>query len=86
VVGEGGGPIIDGIEFDKKGRRVAYWLFTSHPGGVRLMTSQFASVRIPPIACCTSTASTGPVRSAACRGSRPRSRGSRTSTTSRTPS
>lgn len=47
IRGEAGGPIIDGVEFDKKGRRVAYWLFTSHPGGVRLMTTQFASVRVP---------------------------------------
>lgn len=29
---EGGARIVDGIEFDKQGRRVAYWLFTSHPG------------------------------------------------------
>jgi capsid protein len=33
IVGPSGGPIIDGVEFDKQGRRVAYWLFTSHPGG-----------------------------------------------------
>jgi lambda family phage portal protein len=42
-----GGPIIDGVEFDKQGRRVAYWLFTSHPGGQRLMTTRFESVRVP---------------------------------------
>lgn len=47
IVGPGGGPIYSGIEFDKFGRRVAYWLFTSHPGGLRLQTTQFASVRVP---------------------------------------
>lgn len=26
------GPIIQGVEFDKRGRRVAYWLFEQHPG------------------------------------------------------
>jgi len=29
---EGGGRIIQGVEFDTNGRRVAYWLFSSHPG------------------------------------------------------
>lgn len=46
----GGGPIIDGIEFDTQGRRVAYWLYSSHPGapGVqRLMATRFESVRVP---------------------------------------
>lgn len=28
-----GGQVMDGIEYDAQGRRVAYWLFTSHPGG-----------------------------------------------------
>lgn len=42
-----GGKVIDGVEFDKQGRRVAYWLFTSHPGGQRLMTTKFESVRTP---------------------------------------
>lgn len=40
-----GGAIVDGVEFDKLGRRVAYWLFTSHPGG-RLPTARFESVRV----------------------------------------
>jgi lambda family phage portal protein len=31
--GEAGGPIIQGVEFDRIGRRVAYWLFDQHPGG-----------------------------------------------------
>lgn len=32
VAGPGGGPIIQGVEFDLLGRRVAYWLFEEHPG------------------------------------------------------
>lgn len=34
LVGESGGPIIQGIEFDAIGRRAAYWLFDRHPGGL----------------------------------------------------
>jgi lambda family phage portal protein len=34
-VGLAGGPIIQGIEFDKLGRRAAYWLFPNHPGSTR---------------------------------------------------
>lgn len=30
-----GGPTIQGIEFDKLGRRAAYWLFEKHPGSGR---------------------------------------------------
>lgn len=47
ITGPGGGPVIDGIEFDRQGRRVAYWLFTAHPGSVRLLTTKFESVRVP---------------------------------------
>jgi lambda family phage portal protein len=47
LVGIEGGPIIEGVEFDKQGRRVAYWLYTSHPGGQRFMTTHFESVRTP---------------------------------------
>jgi lambda family phage portal protein len=47
IVGELGGPIIDGVEFDKFGRRVAYWLYTVHPGSQRLWTMKFQSVRTP---------------------------------------
>lgn len=42
-----GGQIIDGVEFDKLGRRVAYWLFTSHPGSQRLATGGYGSTRVP---------------------------------------
>jgi len=47
IVGPTGGPTYNGVEFDKFGRRTAYWLFTSHPGGLRLQTTQFYSVRVP---------------------------------------
>lgn len=30
--GLAGGPVVQGVEFDKLGRRVAYWLFPEHPG------------------------------------------------------
>ncbi len=42
-----GGQIIDGIEFDKQGHRVAYWLFTAHPGGRSLVRTRFESMRVP---------------------------------------
>ncbi len=47
ALGLDGTTTIDGVEFDKQGRRVAYWLYTSHPGGMRLGTKGFASVRTP---------------------------------------
>lgn len=48
--GEAGGPIIQGVEFDKLGRRAAYWLFDQHPGATRLALgggSSFTSRRVP---------------------------------------
>lgn len=38
--GEEGGPIIQGVEFDALGNRVAYWLFDRHPGsaGIAVMS------------------------------------------------
>lgn len=42
----GGGYIMQGIEFDAAGRRVAYWLFPVHPGENRLYKSLNSS-RIP---------------------------------------
>lgn len=47
IVGDLGGPVIDGVEFDKFGRRVAYWLYTVHPGSQRLWTQKFQSIRTP---------------------------------------
>ena len=46
-----GNPLIQGIEFDKQGRRVAYWIFDQHPGSGRAPaatspTSSFASRRV----------------------------------------
>jgi lambda family phage portal protein len=47
VKGSEGGDIIQGVEFDAIGRRVAYWLFDKHPGG-RNATSP-RSRRIPAV-------------------------------------
>lgn len=41
---KGGGQIIQGVELDAKGRRVAYWLFPEHPGSTRRAA---VSVRVP---------------------------------------
>lgn len=45
IKGEAGGEIVQGVEFDAIGRRVAYWLFDSHPGGRGLSFSP-ASKRV----------------------------------------
>jgi lambda family phage portal protein len=45
ISGPSGGPIIQGVEFDAIGRRVAYWLFEEHPGSNR--NASFVSRRIP---------------------------------------
>jgi lambda family phage portal protein len=43
-----GGFIVQGIEFDAIGRRVAYWLFQRHPGDMVNLSSSFgASKRVP---------------------------------------
>lgn len=39
-----GGPIVQGVEYDKLGRRAAYWLFREHPGSGR---SVGTSERVP---------------------------------------
>lgn len=44
VRGTAGGPIIQGVEFDAIGRRVAYWLFPEHPGSSRATAE---SKRVP---------------------------------------
>jgi lambda family phage portal protein len=48
IIGEAGGPLVQGVEFDKIGRRAAYWLFDRHPGsiGTTIMLSA-ASRRVP---------------------------------------
>lgn len=43
--GLAGGPIVQGVEFDKVGRRAAYWIFPEHPGSSR--SSGGDSRRIP---------------------------------------
>lgn len=44
MVGDAGGPIVQGVEFDKIGRRAAYWIFPEHPGSA---TAKGVSKRIP---------------------------------------
>ena len=55
------GKILDGIEYDAAGRRVAYWLYPHHPGRASRISRACA---FPPRTCCTS--SSRPRR--ACRG------------------
>ena len=43
--GIAGGPIVQGVEYDKLGRRAAYWLFDSHPGSSSIAAG--VSRRIP---------------------------------------
>jgi len=35
LTGDNGGPIIQGVEYDRDGVRVAYWLFDRHPGSAQ---------------------------------------------------
>lgn len=44
LTGAAGGPIIQGVEFDRIGRKVAFWLFDAHPGNLR---SSGVSRRVP---------------------------------------
>jgi lambda family phage portal protein len=44
-VGTEGGPIVQGVEHDRLGRRVAYWLFDAHPGSDQ--TTGAPSRRVP---------------------------------------
>lgn len=41
------GHIEQGIEFDKLGRRLAYWFYQEHPGSVLLMRGGRESIRVP---------------------------------------
>ena len=44
----GGRRIVNGIEYDEQGRRVAYWLHPDHPGDtVRALHNRYQSVRVP---------------------------------------
>jgi lambda family phage portal protein len=43
-----GGRVVQGVEFDARGQRVAYWLFKEHPGSMLLgRVGAFTSVRVP---------------------------------------
>ena len=46
---DGGGRIIQGVEFDARGRRVAYWLYDEHPGSIHQIRGTYfgASKRVP---------------------------------------
>jgi lambda family phage portal protein len=46
VLLENGGRIVDGVELDVLGRRVAYWLYQEHPGA-QLFGTSLASRRVP---------------------------------------
>jgi len=44
----GGGFIFQGIEYNSRGKRVAYWLFDEHPGEMSLaLKPSFKSMRVP---------------------------------------
>lgn len=43
----GGGYIINGVEFNAIGKRVAYWLYSQHPGEVLPLASNLRSHRVP---------------------------------------
>jgi lambda family phage portal protein len=44
---EGGGLIREGIEYDSRNRRVAYWLYNEHPGEHHQRMNSFNSTRVP---------------------------------------
>ena len=44
---EGGGLIREGIEYDSRNRRVAYWLYNEHPGEQHQRVNSFNSTRVP---------------------------------------
>lgn len=46
-IGESGGPVVQGVEFDKRGFRTAYWLYRQHPGSHRLPLTGYVSERVP---------------------------------------
>ena len=62
-----GGFVVQGIEFDRLGRRRGYWLYPTHPGAGR---GALVSHRVPADRVCTSSSGCGRGRSAACPGSR----------------
>lgn len=47
VYSDAGGLTVQGVEFDRHGRRVAYWLFDEHPGSATMTGRSFTSRRVP---------------------------------------
>jgi lambda family phage portal protein len=47
MIADSGNTIRSGIEFDKIGRRVAYWFWKSHPGEWALIPAQLGYTRVP---------------------------------------
>lgn len=47
IIEPNGNIIVQGVEYDTIGRRVAYWLFEHHPGGTWPLTQGYASNRVP---------------------------------------
>ncbi|MFP4209577.1 MAG: phage portal protein [Wenzhouxiangella sp.] len=43
----GGGMVVQGVEFDAQGRRVAYWIYDHHPGDQHYHMTQIKSSRVP---------------------------------------
>ncbi len=41
------GHVMEGVQFDEEGRRVAYWLFSYHPGGVLILNPRGGIVSQP---------------------------------------
>jgi lambda family phage portal protein len=41
------GHVMEGVQFDEKGRRIAYWLFSYHPGGVLILNPRGGIVSQP---------------------------------------
>jgi lambda family phage portal protein len=41
------GHVMEGVQFDERGRRIAYWLFSYHPGGVLILNPRGGIVSQP---------------------------------------
>jgi lambda family phage portal protein len=47
TMGTVNGHVLQGVQFDLLGRRVAYWIYTYHPGGVLLMNPRGGILSLP---------------------------------------
>jgi capsid protein len=67
------GHVMEGVQFDEMGRRVAYWLFSYHPGGVLILNPRggIVSQPVPADQIMHVYRVLRLARCAACRGSRP---------------